>query len=199
MPGRRPGTPLFRDAAVATADWVIREMQSPEGGYWSTLDADSEGHEGRFYAWQRDEVRALLTSDEYPAFAACYGLDRPANFEGAWHLHGWRTPAEVAAAPGPGGGAGRSSASPVPGPSSSRRGSARPPGPGRQGPDRLECPHDQGHGPRRPGPGAPRLPGLRRAGPGLHPRDPVARRAPARDLPRRSRPTWTPTSTTTPT
>jgi uncharacterized protein YyaL (SSP411 family) len=90
------GDPLFRDAAVATADWVIREMQSPDGGYWSTLDADSEGHEGRFYVWQRDEVRALLTGEEYPAFAACYGLDRPANFEGAWHLHGWRTPAEAA-------------------------------------------------------------------------------------------------------
>ncbi len=90
------GDPLFRDAAVATADWVIREMQSPEGGYWSTLDADSEGHEGRFYAWQRDEVRGLLSAEEYQAFAPCFGLDRPANFEGAWHLHGWRTPAEVA-------------------------------------------------------------------------------------------------------
>jgi len=76
---------------------VIREMQSPEGGYWSTLDADSEGHEGRFYAWQRDEVRALLSAPEYPVFAACYGLDRPANFEGAWHLHGYRSLAEVAA------------------------------------------------------------------------------------------------------
>jgi len=88
--------PVFRDAAKATADWVIREMQSPEGGYWSTLDADSEGHEGRFYVWQRDEVQALLTAEEYAPFAACFGLDRPANFEGAWHLHGWRTPAEVA-------------------------------------------------------------------------------------------------------
>ncbi len=90
------GEPLFRDAAQATADWVIREMQSPEGGYWSTLDADSEGHEGRFYAWQREEVRGLLTAEDYHAFAAAYGLDRPANFEGAWHLHTWRTPAEVA-------------------------------------------------------------------------------------------------------
>jgi uncharacterized protein YyaL (SSP411 family) len=90
------GDVLFRDAAVATADWVIREMQSPEGGYWSTLDADSEGHEGRFYVWQRDQVRALLTAEEYPVFAACYGLDRPANFEGDWHLHGWRTPAQAA-------------------------------------------------------------------------------------------------------
>jgi uncharacterized protein YyaL (SSP411 family) len=90
------GDALFRDAAVATADWVVREMQSPEGGYWSTLDADSEGHEGRFYVWDREEVRALLTADEHQAFAACYGLDRPANFEGVWHLHGWRTPAEAA-------------------------------------------------------------------------------------------------------
>jgi uncharacterized protein YyaL (SSP411 family) len=88
--------PLFRDAAVMTADWVLREMQSPEGGYWSSLDADSEGEEGRFYVWDRDAIRALITPAEYAAFAAVFGLDRPANFEGRWHLHGYRTPEAVA-------------------------------------------------------------------------------------------------------
>ncbi len=90
------GDRLFRDAATATADWLMREMQSPEGGYCSSLDADSEGHEGRFYVWDRERVKSLLTPAEYAPFAAVYGLDQPANFEGEWHLHGWRTPEEVA-------------------------------------------------------------------------------------------------------
>jgi uncharacterized protein YyaL (SSP411 family) len=60
------------------------------------LDADSEGHEGRFYVWDRDEVQALLAPAEYLPFAAVYGLDHPANFEGRWHLHGYRLPEAVA-------------------------------------------------------------------------------------------------------
>jgi len=92
------GIERFRDAAVGTADWVIAEMQSSEGGYFSALDADSEGQEGRYYVWNRDEVRALLSRDEYPPFAARFGLDREPNFEGRWHLHGYRPIAEVAAA-----------------------------------------------------------------------------------------------------
>jgi uncharacterized protein YyaL (SSP411 family) len=90
------GDPLFRDAAVATADWVVREMQSPQGGYYSTLDADSEGVEGRFYVWDRNEVQRLLTAEEYAPFAAVYGLDRAPNFEGRWHLHGYRKSSDVA-------------------------------------------------------------------------------------------------------
>ena len=90
------GDSLFRDAAITTADWVVREMQSPEGGYYSTLDADSEGEEGKFYVWDREEIAGLLTADEYAPFAAIYGLDRAANFEGKWHLHGYRTAAQVA-------------------------------------------------------------------------------------------------------
>jgi len=88
--------PQFREAAVTTADWVVREMQSPEGGYYSTLDADSECEEGKFYVWDRAEVARLLTAEEYAPFAAVYGLDRKPNFEGKWHLHGYRTAAEVA-------------------------------------------------------------------------------------------------------
>ena len=71
-----------------TAEWVLREMQSPEGGYYSTLDADSEGEEGKFYVWGPEEVRGLLREEDYPVFAARFGLDRPPNFEGRhWHLH----------------------------------------------------------------------------------------------------------------
>jgi uncharacterized protein YyaL (SSP411 family) len=73
----------------------MREMQSPEGGYYSSLDADSEHEEGKFYVWTRDEVRSLLSAAEYAAFARRFGLDRPANFEGRfWHLHAFERMAD---------------------------------------------------------------------------------------------------------
>jgi uncharacterized protein YyaL (SSP411 family) len=81
------GQPVFRRVAEETAEWVIREMQAPDGGYYSTLDADSEGEEGRFYVWDRNEVQSLLTSDEYAVAARIYGLEGEPNFEGQWHLH----------------------------------------------------------------------------------------------------------------
>ena len=81
------GDDFFRRVANETAGWVTREMQSPEGGFYSTLDADSEGHEGRFYVWNRAEVESLLPPDELRVLARRYGIDREPNFEGAWHLH----------------------------------------------------------------------------------------------------------------
>ncbi|MBI5039873.1 MAG: thioredoxin domain-containing protein [Gammaproteobacteria bacterium] len=80
------GNPLFARIAHETAAWVMREMQSVEGGFYSTLDADSEGEEGKFYVWTRDEVGALL-GDDYDLFARRFGLDREPNFEGHYHLH----------------------------------------------------------------------------------------------------------------
>jgi uncharacterized protein YyaL (SSP411 family) len=90
------GDAFYAEVAAQTADWVRREMQSPEGGYYSSLDADSEGHEGRFYVWDREEVRSALTAEEYAAFAPRYGLDREPNFEGRWHLHVFRAVEEIA-------------------------------------------------------------------------------------------------------
>ncbi len=87
--------PLFARIAHETAAWVMREMQSPEGGFYSTLDADSEGEEGKFYAWTRAEVRALL-GDEYELFARRFGLDREPNFEGKYHLHVFTALADLA-------------------------------------------------------------------------------------------------------
>jgi uncharacterized protein YyaL (SSP411 family) len=81
------GNPLFARVCEETAAWVMREMQSPEGGYYATLDADSEGKEGTFYVWTPGEVKAILSDEEYPLFAAHFGLDREPNFEGHWHLH----------------------------------------------------------------------------------------------------------------
>jgi uncharacterized protein YyaL (SSP411 family) len=90
------GEPLFRRVAAETADWMQRELGAPEGGFYSTLDADSEGHEGRYYVWQPEQVRELLEPAQYEAFARRYGLDREANFEGAWHLHTFRSTADIA-------------------------------------------------------------------------------------------------------
>ena len=81
------GEALYADIASATADWLLRDMQDAQGGFYSTLDADSEGHEGKFYLWMPAEVDALLDPDEAPLLKRRYGLDGPPNFEGqAWHL-----------------------------------------------------------------------------------------------------------------
>ncbi len=81
------GESLFARIAGETADWALRDMRAPEGGFYSSLDADSEGHEGKFYLWSRSDARALLSESEYEVFAHRFGLDEAPNFEGAWHLH----------------------------------------------------------------------------------------------------------------
>jgi uncharacterized protein YyaL (SSP411 family) len=96
--GVATGDAFYGEVAAETADWIIRDMQSPEGGYYSSLDADSEGHEGKFYVWTPDEVRAPLTPEEYAVFAPRFGLDRKPNFEGkAWNLHVYKLTQQVAA------------------------------------------------------------------------------------------------------
>ena len=94
---RISGQGIFEQTANETATWVMREMQSPEGGYFSSLDADSEGEEGKFYTWEPDEAQSLLTADEFDCFSRHFGLDRPANFEGHWHLYVAETLEDVAA------------------------------------------------------------------------------------------------------
>ena len=90
--------PLFFDAANETASWVIREMQSKHGGYYSAQDADSEGHEGKFFVWSKNEINALLSqcaenpeisAESIKLFKQRFGLNKPENFEGEWHLHGY--------------------------------------------------------------------------------------------------------------
>jgi uncharacterized protein YyaL (SSP411 family) len=82
------GDTLYARCAEQTAGWILREMQSPEGGYYSSLDADSEHEEGKFYAWDANEARSLLTKAEWEVAAPHYGLNGGPNFEGRhWHLH----------------------------------------------------------------------------------------------------------------
>ena len=81
------GDALFKRIAAETGAWMLREMQDEDGGFYSAYDADSEGHEGKFYVWTRTEVRAALSPLEYSAFSRRFGLDEEPNFEGAWHAH----------------------------------------------------------------------------------------------------------------
>ncbi|MCO6428531.1 thioredoxin domain-containing protein [Nitrosomonas communis] len=81
--------PLFKRIVQETASWVMREMQSAyqEGGYFSTLDADSEHEEGKFYLWDKDEIAQILSTDDFAVIAPYFGLSRPPNFENKhWHL-----------------------------------------------------------------------------------------------------------------
>ncbi len=85
-----------------TLDYVRRDMTSPEGGFYATQDADSEGQEGKFYVWRPDEIAAVLDHDDADLCMAVYGVTPQGNFEGsgASVLHLTRPVAEVAAARG---------------------------------------------------------------------------------------------------
>ena len=80
------GEKLFAHTANQTADWMLSDMRSPEGSFFSSRDADSEGEEGKYYVWTPDQVAALLEPGDYDLFAHRFGLDKDANFEGRWHL-----------------------------------------------------------------------------------------------------------------
>jgi hypothetical protein len=90
------GDAVLRQSARETAAWALGEMRAPGGGFYAALDADSEGHEGKFYVWRREEVERLLEPGEYRVLARRFGLDREPNFEGAWHLHAFVPLEEVA-------------------------------------------------------------------------------------------------------
>ena len=83
----------FKSVAEETVTWLMRELRSPQGAFYSSLDADSvdaHGHseEGAFYVWQADQVKALLSAEEFVVLSRRYGLDRSPNFEGKyWHFY----------------------------------------------------------------------------------------------------------------
>jgi len=75
------GDPECRRVCEETLDYLLRDMTDPAGGFYSAEDADSEGHEGKFYVWAADEIRDVLGADADRALAY-WGIDRGANFEG---------------------------------------------------------------------------------------------------------------------
>jgi uncharacterized protein len=81
------GDALFKRIATETGGWLLREMRNKDGGFYSAYDADSEGHEGKFYVWTRTEVRGALTPLEWSVFSRRFGFDEEPNFEGMWHAH----------------------------------------------------------------------------------------------------------------
>ena len=81
-------------------DYVLREMTSPEGAFYSATDADSEGVEGKFFVWRPGEIEAILPPDQARAFCAFYDVTEPGNWEGVSVLHTPRAREDVAAALG---------------------------------------------------------------------------------------------------
>jgi uncharacterized protein len=79
---RATGKPLYRRVVNETLDFVRREMTSPEGGFYASLDADSEGHEGVFYVFTPDDVKGVLGQEDGARFCAVFGIALPGNFEG---------------------------------------------------------------------------------------------------------------------
>jgi len=74
------GNPLFRRVVKETLDYVLREMTSPEGGFYSTQDADSEGEEGKFFLWRPDEIIALLGKEDGRLFCGYFDVTPRGNF-----------------------------------------------------------------------------------------------------------------------
>jgi uncharacterized protein YyaL (SSP411 family) len=87
--------PLYRRIVEETLDWVMIEMRHEQGGFYSSLDADSEGVEGKFYVWQADEISQALGEDA-PLFMSYFGVSPQGNWEGQNILHVTREMTDVA-------------------------------------------------------------------------------------------------------
>jgi hypothetical protein len=94
------GEDFFRRIAIETLDYVVREMTDAEGGFYSTQDADSEGHEGKFFVWTVDEIREVLGEEDATLFCAYYDVTPQGNFEGQNILNVRRSLEDAAKAEG---------------------------------------------------------------------------------------------------
>lgn len=81
------GDEFYKDIVEASIEWLGQEMQSSTAAFYSTLDADSEGVEGKFYVWSRAELEDLLDPEEIQLAEAYFNISSAPNFEGEYHLH----------------------------------------------------------------------------------------------------------------
>ena len=77
---QQPTEPAFAAVVRDILDYVLRDMTHPHGGFYSAEDADSEGHEGKFYCWTHDELSKLLAPDEFLVAARYFGITKGGNF-----------------------------------------------------------------------------------------------------------------------
>ncbi|MHB1193196.1 MAG: thioredoxin domain-containing protein [Longimicrobiales bacterium] len=93
---RLTGEGDLREVAEDTLDYILADLRSPQGGFYSARDADSEGEEGRFYVWTPAEVEAVLRAEDAALFQRLYDVTLEGNFEGRsilWLPHGLDAPA----------------------------------------------------------------------------------------------------------
>jgi hypothetical protein len=76
------GNEFYKYICIDTLEYILREMTSPEGGFYSATDADSEGEEGKFFVWSKAEIEAVLGEADAKVFNAYYGVTAKGNFEG---------------------------------------------------------------------------------------------------------------------
>ena len=88
--------PLFARIAEETADYLLNELQTPDGAFYASTDADSEGVEGKYFVWTRDELFSLLHRDDAEIAARYWGVDVAGNWEGKTILTAAASPAAVA-------------------------------------------------------------------------------------------------------
>jgi len=90
------GEPRYATVVRETMDYVLREMTHPDGGFYSTQDADSEGEEGKFFVWTKSEVESVLGPEEGRVFCYCYDVMPEGNWEGHTILNRVKTNAQAA-------------------------------------------------------------------------------------------------------
>lgn len=80
------GNEAYRWVVEDLLKWVARDMTSPEGAFYSAMDADSEGEEGAFYRWTPEQIKSQVSESDFALLASTYGLDKAANFEEHYHV-----------------------------------------------------------------------------------------------------------------